>query len=72
MKEPTLVTGGKVVLGAQEGNADPVTFIPRLVGLWREGRFPYHLVERADPLQKINDAVADVRSGETIKAVLGI
>jgi Zn-dependent alcohol dehydrogenase len=42
-------------------------FIPRLVELWKQGRFPVHELIKAYPLGEINLAFADSESGATVK-----
>jgi aryl-alcohol dehydrogenase len=44
--------------------------IPRLVELWRQGRLPFDRLIRTYPMSDINQAEADMASGETIKPVL--
>src|SRR5438874_6632678 len=62
--------GGRTVRGVIQGDSRPRDFIPRLVDLFMEGRFPLdRLVTRYD-LADINHAAADAASGATIKPVL--
>lgn len=61
---------GKRVTGILEGGADPQIVIPRLIDLWREGRFPFDRLIRTFPLAKINEAEAASASGEVVKPVL--
>jgi aryl-alcohol dehydrogenase len=62
--------GGRTVRGVVQGDSSPREFIPRLVDLFMEGRFPLdRLVTRYD-LADINRAAADATSGATIKPVL--
>jgi len=61
---------GRTIAGTLEGDSDPDTFIPRLIGLWKEGRFPFDRLVRRYPLDRINDAVADMRASRAIKPVL--
>jgi aryl-alcohol dehydrogenase len=61
---------GKTVTYVYEGNSLPQVFIPRLIRLWRQGIFPFDRLIRQYPLDKINDAEADVQAGRTVKAVL--
>ena len=65
-----VMLGGKVICGCIEGDADPHTFIPQLLDLHRQGRFPMESLVRTYPAPDINQAVADSRSGATIKPVL--
>ncbi|MFI5012761.1 MAG: NAD(P)-dependent alcohol dehydrogenase [Hyphomicrobiales bacterium] len=61
---------GRSVLGVIQGDAVPQRFIPRLIGLWREGRFPIERLVRVYDFADINRAIADAGSGRTVKAVL--
>ncbi len=61
---------GKTVTGILEGDAVPRVLIPRLVELWRQGRLPFDRLVRTYPMHDINQAEADMASGETIKPVL--
>jgi aryl-alcohol dehydrogenase len=61
---------GKTVTGLLEGDAVPRVLIPRLVELWRQGRLPFDRLIRTYPMSDINQAEADMASGETIKPVL--
>ncbi|GLK44806.1 MULTISPECIES: NAD(P)-dependent alcohol dehydrogenase [Novosphingobium] len=66
----SLITYGHRIHGIVEGDSDLQTFIPQLVELYREGRFPFDKLIRTYPLAQINEAVAAQLSGECIKAVL--
>lgn len=65
-----LLTRGIVIRSIIEGDADPQTFIPRMVSLYREGRFPFDRMVRTFPFEKINEAAAAAESGAVIKPVL--
>lgn len=61
---------GKRITGVLEGSAVPQELIPRLIELWREGRFPFdRLVERFD-LDQINEAEKASLEGRVVKPVL--
>jgi aryl-alcohol dehydrogenase len=64
------IPDGRVVYDVVEGDVVPQTFIPRLIDLWQAGQFPYDRLIRPYPFEAINEAVADSRSGVTIKPVL--
>lgn len=66
----SVMSGGKVVRGVVEGDADPDTFIPELIALYQAGRFPFDSLIRLYPLSKINQAVADGEAGRVIKPVV--
>lgn len=61
---------GKKISGILEGGVDPQVVIPRLIGLWREGRFPFDRLVQQFPLAQINEAEAASLSGAVIKPVL--
>ncbi|MFI8594453.1 NAD(P)-dependent alcohol dehydrogenase [Microbacterium sp. NPDC078428] len=53
-----------------EGDSIPQVFIPRLIELWRQGRFPFdRLVENFD-FHDINDAFSASENGEVVKPVV--
>ncbi|GLZ54580.1 hypothetical protein [Actinomycetospora sp. NBRC 106378] len=53
-----------------EGDAVPRLFIPRLIELWRAGRFPFDKLVRHYDFADIEQAFADSAAGRTIKPVL--
>jgi len=61
---------GRTVTGSIVGHQAPAVLIPRVLELNRLGRFPVELLVSTYPLGEINTAVADVRSGAAVKAVL--
>lgn len=61
---------GKTAIGILEGNADPHTFIPRMIELWQAGRFPFDRLIEEFPLADINEAEQASLSGRVIKPVL--
>jgi aryl-alcohol dehydrogenase len=61
---------GRNVRYIMEGEAVPQEFIPRLIRLWRQGRFPFDRLIRRYPLDQINDAERDCADGTTIKPIL--
>jgi len=63
---------GRIVRGCVQGESDVQTFLPRLIALYRAGKLPIDRLVRHYPHEAINDAVADMLSGTTIKAVLQI
>ncbi len=66
----TLIGMGKVVRGIAEGESVPQVFIPRLVELWRQGRFPVDRLVQTFPFSEINEAAAAMDAGEVIKPVV--
>ncbi|MGD9645746.1 MAG: NAD(P)-dependent alcohol dehydrogenase [Pirellulales bacterium] len=61
---------GRTVRGVTEGESVPKTFIPSLIELWRQGRFPFDRLVRKYALTDINQAAADMQRGDAIKPVL--
>ncbi|MEW2397982.1 NAD(P)-dependent alcohol dehydrogenase [Streptomyces sp. NPDC046862] len=61
---------GRTVRGIVEGDSIPRSFIPKLVQLHREGRFPFDKLIKTYPFADINQAVEDSESGTTVKPVL--
>jgi aryl-alcohol dehydrogenase len=70
--ETALMGGGKRVMGILEGDSDPQTFIPELIGHYRAGRFPFDRLVETFPFEAINDAFAAGESGRVIKPVLKV
>lgn len=56
--------------GIIEGDSDPDTFIPQLMDLFLQGRFPFDRLVTTYPLADINRAVAEQHQGLCIKPVL--
>lgn len=56
--------------GIVEGDSDPDTFIPELISLYEQGRFPFDKLITIMPFEQINEAVAAQASGEAVKVVL--
>jgi len=65
-----LMSAGRTVRGVVEGDADPDTFIPRLIELYQAGLFPFDRLIAFYPMARINDAVRDAEQGRVIKPVV--
>ncbi len=61
---------GRKVRGICEGDAIPDIFIPKLVALYKQGRFPFDKLITYYTLDDINKAFEDAEHGKAIKAVL--
>lgn len=75
--EPNIVTidqchllFGRRLIGVIEGDAVPGEFIPRLLALFRAGKFPFDKLIDTYPFESINEAISAVHHGKSIKAVL--
>lgn len=66
----TLLALGLNIVGITEGNADPASFIPEMVDLYMDGRFPFDQLCKTYPFEKINEAVAEHAQGLCVKPVL--
>ena len=53
-----------------QGSSVPQVFIPKLIDLWRDGRFPMDKLMRNYKLEDINVGFADSASGATVKPVI--
>ncbi len=61
---------GRRIMGVIEGDAVPCEFIPHLLDLHRQGRFPYDELITAFPFDQINEAAQASANGEVVKPVL--
>ena len=61
---------GRSLRGIIEGDSVPDVFIPRLIELYKQGRFPFDKLVTFYKLEDINKAVEDTEQGKVIKAVL--
>jgi aryl-alcohol dehydrogenase len=53
-----------------QGSSVPQEFIPRLVSLWQQGRFPVERLSRKYRFDEINQAFDDSESGAVVKPVI--
>jgi Zn-dependent alcohol dehydrogenase len=59
------------ILGSKMGSARITVDIPYLIGLYRQGRLKLdELISGRYPLDRINDAIASVKSGEALRNVI--
>lgn len=63
---------GQRIGGAVEGDSIPKLFIPQLIELWRQGRFPFERLLTFYDFDQINQAVLDSKAGSVIKPVIRI
>jgi aryl-alcohol dehydrogenase len=64
------IMNGRTVKGIIEGDAIPDLFIPKLIELYKQGRFPFDRMITFYPFDEINNAVEDMEKGRVIKPVL--
>jgi aryl-alcohol dehydrogenase len=63
---------GRRIMGIVQGDVVSRTFIPELIELYRQGRFPFDRLVKFYPFEEVNQAMADSESGITIKPILRI
>lgn len=73
--KPTATIGlaamsGKRVLNLIEGDAVPQNFIPKLIDLYKAGRFPFDTLVTTYPFTDIDRAIEDTKTGAAVKAIL--
>jgi aryl-alcohol dehydrogenase len=65
-----LIMNGRTIKGILGGDAVPDQFIPKLIALYKQGRFPFDRMITFYPFNDINKAVEDMEKGRVIKPVL--
>ena len=65
-----LIMNGRTVRGVLAGDSVSDLFIPRLLDLYSQGRFPFDKLITFYPFDDINKAVEDMVHGRVIKPVL--
>ena len=61
---------GRRLSGVIEGDADPQSFVPALIRLYRDGKFPFDRLIETFPFSAINDAIGASIRGDVIKPVV--
>ena len=62
----------KTLYGIIEGDSIPELFIPQLIDLYLQGRFPFDKLTKMYPFDRINEAASDSEQGLTIKPIIRI
>lgn len=65
-----LLLFNKTITGVVEGDSIPRIFIPQLISLYKQGKFPFDKLVRFYSFEEINQAVEDSHTGKTIKPVI--
>lgn len=68
----SLLKEGQKMLSIIQGDAVPQKFIPKLIKLFRAGKFPFDRLIRYYKFHDINRAIEDAKQGRTIKPVLRV
>jgi aryl-alcohol dehydrogenase len=66
----SILVCGRTIRGIVEGDSVPSVFLPRLIELWRQGRFPVERFMTFYDFDQIERAARDAEAGEVIKPVL--
>ncbi len=61
---------GRSVRGIIQGDSNPDLFIPALIALYAQGRFPFDRLLAFYPLDEINEAAAASKEGHVVKPVI--
>ncbi len=64
------ILDGRTVRGIVEGDSIPQIFIPQLLELYKQGRFPFDKMLTFYSLEEINKAAEDAESGKVVKVIL--
>ena len=67
---PLTLELGRIVMGIIEGDVIPQRFIPQMIALWQQGRFPFDRLIRKFPIAQIDEAERASLAGEVVKPVL--
>lgn len=65
-----MMLGGRVVRGIHQGDSVPEVFIPQLIELYLQGRFPFDQLCSFYDFDDINQAIEDMESGKAVKPIL--
>lgn len=68
--EMQTVLDGRTIKGVVEGDCLPDVFIPQLIDLYKQGKFPFDRLIKFYDMDNIAEAVEDSEKGKTLKAVL--
>ncbi|MGY1883588.1 hypothetical protein ACW9I8_29595 [Pseudomonas reactans] len=68
----SLILGGRSIRGIVEGDSVPQVFIPQLVELFQQRRFPFDRLVKFYPFEQINQAAEGSTKGITLKPILHI
>ncbi|WP_118178583.1 NAD(P)-dependent alcohol dehydrogenase [Paraburkholderia phosphatilytica] len=70
LDEVHFMSGGRRLMGIVEGESTPELFIPMLIDLYQQGRFPFDRMVKFYTLDEINAAIADSLEGRAIKPIV--
>lgn len=61
---------GKTIVNLIEGDSVPQNFIPKLIALYKAGKFPFDSLITNYPFSEIEQAIEDTKTGKAVKAIL--
>jgi Zn-dependent alcohol dehydrogenase len=64
------MNSGKAYMGAIEGNSISSDFIPKMIGWYRDGRFPFDKLVKLMAVEEFEKGIHEMHTGETVKPVL--
>ena len=65
-----IMTGGRSIRGIVEGDSHPDVFIPALIDLYSQGRFPFDKLLSFYSFDRIKEAIHDSETGAAVKPVV--
>jgi aryl-alcohol dehydrogenase len=65
-----MMTAGRSIRGISEGDSVPAVFVPTLIKLHEQGKFPFDKLVTYFPFGKINEALEAAERGAVIKPIL--
>jgi aryl-alcohol dehydrogenase len=65
-----LMTSGRSIRGLVEGESNPDVFIPHLIDLHKQGRFPFDRLITHYSFDDINTAIHDSETGKVVKPIV--
>ncbi|KAK4083663.1 uncharacterized protein Triagg1_1325 [Trichoderma aggressivum f. europaeum] len=70
INELDVLVSCKKIVGVIEGSTNPHEMIPRLVELYKQGKFPVDKLSKVYPAEQLDQALEDLKTGKVIKPVL--
>jgi len=68
--EMATILDARTIKGIVEGDSNPDIFIPQLIELYQQGKFPFDRMLKSYPLDQLNQAVEDSEKGRVLKAIV--
>ncbi|TVZ53353.1 NAD(P)-dependent alcohol dehydrogenase [Dokdonia sp. Hel_I_53] len=65
-----LILSGRKIIGVVEGDSIVKIYIPRLIELYKQGKFPFDKLVTFYDFKDINEALLDMHDGKVIKPIL--